>query len=115
MGAVYEARNISGVRPFEAANHNLVVVKILTEAAWPLRDVAPHVPASLAAVIDRALAMDRAERWPDVSAMLDALIRSRIPDDTTPLATRHALVGGALGARGGGGALRGGDRCRSVR
>lgn len=81
---------LSGVRPFEAANYNLVVVKILTSSPWPLRDVAPQVPASLAAVVDRALATARADRWPDVAAMLDALLQCRVPDETTPLATRHA-------------------------
>jgi serine/threonine-protein kinase len=41
--------------------------------ARPIRDVAPEVPRAVAAVIDRALAFDKAERWADAKAMREAL------------------------------------------
>jgi len=44
-----------------------------TKAAPPIRSVAPLVPASVAAVIDRALAFRREDRWPSAEAMRDAL------------------------------------------
>ncbi|MEZ4392781.1 MAG: protein kinase [Polyangiales bacterium] len=81
---------LSGVRPFEAANYNLVVVKIVSERPAPLLAVAPEVPPSVAAVVDRALALERDDRWADAAAMLDALLACRLPHETTALATRHA-------------------------
>jgi len=81
---------LSGVRPFEAANYNLVVVKIITERPAPLREVAPAVPASVAAVVERALALDRDDRFADMAEMLAALLRCRVADGTAELATRHA-------------------------
>jgi serine/threonine protein kinase len=78
---------LSGVRPFEAANYNLVVVKIVTERPRPLRELCPTVPASVAAVVDRALALERDDRWADASAMLDAVLSCGLLSEA---ATRHA-------------------------
>jgi eukaryotic-like serine/threonine-protein kinase len=41
--------------------------------ARPLRSVAPDVPLSLAAVVDRALRLEKKERWKDARAMRRAL------------------------------------------
>jgi serine/threonine-protein kinase len=46
-------------------------------AAPPLATVAPHVPPAIAAVIDRALAFHKRDRWPSARAMLEALTRAR--------------------------------------
>jgi serine/threonine-protein kinase len=78
---------LSGVRPFEAANYNLVVVKIVTERPRPLRELCPSVPASVAAVVDRALALERDDRWADASAMLDAVLACGLLSEG---ASRHA-------------------------
>ncbi len=78
---------LSGVRPFEAANYNLVVVKIVTERPRPLRELCPAVPAPVAAVVDRALALERGDRWADASAMLDAVLACGLLSEG---AARHA-------------------------
>ena len=47
-------------------------------AARPLREAAPDVPRAVAAVIDRALAFHKSERWPDAMAMREALRWARM-------------------------------------
>ena len=47
-------------------------------AARPLREAAPDVPRAVAAVIDRALAFHKQERWPDAEAMREALRWARM-------------------------------------
>jgi serine/threonine-protein kinase len=42
---------------------------ICKRAHVPLRDLVPSVPAELEAIVDRALAKDPAERWPDCAAL----------------------------------------------
>ncbi|MEZ4405151.1 MAG: serine/threonine-protein kinase [Polyangiales bacterium] len=72
LGAVlYEC--VSGRLPYEAANHNLVVGKILYEPPTPVTQWVPSLSPDLVAVIDRALTRDRAHRFASVEAMLDAL------------------------------------------
>jgi serine/threonine-protein kinase len=63
---------LSGRMPYEAENDNLLMAKVLYEAPTPLAAFAPHAPAGLAAVVDRALQKDRALRFPSMSEMLDA-------------------------------------------
>ncbi len=53
--------------------------RLLAAASRParaLREVQPDVPAAVAAVIDRALAFDKLERWPDVESMRRAFAAS---------------------------------------
>lgn len=47
-------------------------------AARPLREAAPDIPRAVAAVIDRALAFHKKERWPDAHAMREALRWARM-------------------------------------
>lgn len=47
-------------------------------AARPLHEAAPDVPRAVAAVIDRALAFHKQERWPDAEAMREALRWARM-------------------------------------
>jgi serine/threonine-protein kinase len=49
------------------------LLKAMTEKARPLKSVAPLVPEVVTAVVDRALAFDREDRWPDARAMQAAL------------------------------------------
>jgi eukaryotic-like serine/threonine-protein kinase len=60
----------------EAETVNLLLLAAMTKPAPPLRSVAPDVPRELAAVVDRALALERDARWPDASAMREALLRA---------------------------------------
>lgn len=43
----------------------------------PLRDIAPSVPADLARIIERCLAIDPTDRWPDAATLLKHLQRYR--------------------------------------
>ena len=53
-------------------------------AARPLREAAPDVPRGVAAVIDRALAFHKSERWPDAEAMREALRWARMSLEDRP-------------------------------
>ena len=53
-------------------------------AARPLREAAPDVPRAVAAVIDRALAFHKSERWLDADAMREALRWARMSLEERP-------------------------------
>ena len=53
-----------------------MLIQSATRPAPPLASVAPEVPHSVADVIDRALAFDKADRWPSARAMRDALTKA---------------------------------------
>jgi len=73
MGVVlFEA--LAGRRPFEGQIPLAVVVKISTEAAPPLREVASHVPEPIADAVDGALKKNLPERHADMPAFIDALL-----------------------------------------
>ena len=57
----------------EAATVEELLVFSGSQAARPLRSVAPQTPAALAAVIDRALAFDKNDRWSSALEMQVAL------------------------------------------
>ena len=66
-------------------------------AARPLREAAPDVPRSVAAVIDRALAFHKSERWPDAEAMREALRWARMSLEERP--SQQAAVASASSQR----------------
>jgi serine/threonine protein kinase len=55
----------------DTVQHMLVLAA--TQTAPPLATVAPDVPPEIAAIVDRALAFDRADRWQTAAAMRDAV------------------------------------------
>jgi len=65
----------------EASSHNGMLVAAATVPAPPIRSVAPSVPAGIARIVDRALAFERCERWPNARAMALAL-RTAYPEFT---------------------------------
>jgi eukaryotic-like serine/threonine-protein kinase len=79
---------LSGRCVHEAENVNLLMLAAMTKAAPPLRSIARDVPSAVAAVVDRALQVSRDARWPDASAMRDALARAcpGVPDRLPPMA-----------------------------
>ena len=88
---LYEA--LTGCRPFTAPNYNALLVAILTGTPTPLRVLRPALPPELDAVVGRALARDRADRYQDGAEMqrdlqkLAALLtRSSMPP---PPGTEH--------------------------
>jgi len=57
---LYEA--LTGKLPFKGANYNALMVSIISSPHPPISAADPEVPKELAAVVDRALAKDRARR-----------------------------------------------------
>jgi predicted Ser/Thr protein kinase len=64
---------LSGRLPFEGLAAAGVLVAHATKPAPPLRQVAPGVPAALAAVVDRCLAKAPGDRFPTGEALAEAL------------------------------------------
>jgi serine/threonine-protein kinase len=69
---------LSGRYVHEMETPNEVLLAAMTASARPLRSVAPHVPAEVAAIVDRALAFDKSLRWPDAASM-QAAVRAALP------------------------------------
>jgi serine/threonine protein kinase len=68
---------LSGSLALELSNkHNVndTIRAIFEQPAVPLRTRAPHVPAPVCEIIDRALAKDPAQRWQTATAMRNALL-----------------------------------------
>jgi serine/threonine-protein kinase len=72
VGATVHAL-LTGRPPHDGAGRAGRMISTLATPILPLRELVPSVPAEVAAVVDCALGIDRAERWPDAGAMLQAL------------------------------------------
>ena len=86
-----------GETPFKAANTPAMLVKHLSETPRPVSDRRPDVPATIAGVIDRALAKKPEERWPTAGAFRDALTQS---GGAVPAATPKAPIPASLPPNG---------------
>ncbi len=64
---------LSGELVHAGENPAHLLVMAATERARSLATVAPDVPPSIAEILDRGLAFDKADRWPDARAMREAL------------------------------------------
>jgi serine/threonine-protein kinase len=64
---------VSGHYVHEGENAPQLMIRAATSAARPVASVAPDVAPAIAQVIDRALAFEKAARWPTATAMRDAL------------------------------------------
>ena len=72
LGVVlYEA--LAGQLPFEAPHHLATLYSIINEDPPPIETLRPDVPAEIVAVINRALAKDKANRYQVASDMLAEL------------------------------------------
>lgn len=82
-------RLLAGRRIHEAGNQAALLLKMAAEPAPPITSVAPSVPATLARVIDRALAYDRQNRFVDARSMSAALAEAeRAMGGSAPLPYR---------------------------
>jgi serine/threonine protein kinase len=72
LGATFFAV-LSGRQVHEAETANEQLLKAMTEPAPPLSEVAPAVPAPVAAIVDRALRYKKEERWPSAAVMQQAV------------------------------------------
>jgi serine/threonine-protein kinase len=66
---------LAGEPPFRAETALALAYKHLNEEAPPLHELRPDLPSSLIAVIDRLMAKDPANRFPDAKAALTELKR----------------------------------------
>ncbi len=66
---------LSGQLVHEAQTGQEMLVYAATRPARSLASVAPGAPPGLVAVVDRALALDKKDRWPSALAMAEALER----------------------------------------
>jgi serine/threonine-protein kinase len=77
---------LSGEFVHKAETATELLVAAATQRALPLRSSAPDVPASVAAIVDRALEFEKADRWQDARAMqsaIAAVMRDRAEVTTT--------------------------------
>ncbi|MGC4092349.1 MAG: serine/threonine-protein kinase [Polyangiaceae bacterium] len=70
---------LSGSVPFEG-NYAEVLLKSATQPLAPIRAKNPTVPAELVAIVEKALARDVADRFPSMSAFVEALSGIQVPD-----------------------------------
>jgi eukaryotic-like serine/threonine-protein kinase len=68
---------LSGKFPFDSETPSAILVSHVTRPAPRLLDVAPDVPASIAAIVDRCLAKSPNDRFETSGALADALERVR--------------------------------------
>jgi serine/threonine protein kinase len=73
MGVVFW-QCLTGTLPFDADSPTGVLADLLTRRAVPIRRVKPTLHRPIAGVIDRALTWERAKRYPNMRAFLDALV-----------------------------------------
>ena len=86
---------VSGELVHNAESAQELMVKAATQPAKPLGVVAPHVMPSVAAIVDRAVAFRKEDRWVTASAMRDALMRECPSIAANPAAFVAALVPGS--------------------
>jgi hypothetical protein len=76
LGAVmYEV--LAGQKPFEAESMHSVLFQVLDQNPEPIRNRTPEIPLPIAAVVDRALAKDPAQRFQGAGEMRTALRNAR--------------------------------------
>jgi serine/threonine protein kinase len=71
---------IAGVLPFQAASPPAMLLKHVTERPRSLLELRPDAPRDLAEIVERALAKEPSERWPDAAALRDALAKASLED-----------------------------------
>lgn len=103
---MYEA--LAGRRPFLAPNYNALLLAIISTRPPRLREVRAATPPALEAIIDRAMAKNRADRFSSASAFLRELkpqaavadgSGARLPPPPTPEERKRAQVLGGGRAR----------------
>jgi serine/threonine-protein kinase len=78
---------LTGRLVHEGATVQLMLAAAMTKPAPPIKSIEPGVPRAVAALVDRAVAFERDERWPDARAMQRAVraARSGAPFSFAPL------------------------------
>jgi hypothetical protein len=66
---------LSGRSPYSGDNAGAITFAVLTDRRTPLAEAAPDLPGSLAAVVTRAIAFDRRNRYGSARALREAIER----------------------------------------
>jgi serine/threonine-protein kinase len=107
---IYEAGAIlfmmlTGRAPFEGNDPGGVLVQVMTGAPPPARSIEPSIPAALEEVVERAMASDPSQRYPDAQAFDTALApfdtegETFVDDETSSSTGVPSLRGGATALR----------------
>jgi hypothetical protein len=91
-----------GEPPFRGPTPRATIARRFLGPPVPLRQRRPEVPEGVAAAVDRALAVDPADRFPSATDFKEALAAAEREDSTGEL---HAARRGQRGAMAGAGAL----------
>ena len=91
---------VVGRPPFEAPTARALLVKHLTETPESLRELRPGCPEGLAHAVDRCLAKEPDDRWPDAERLLEAL-RAGAATGRERIAPRSPGEGAATGPQAG--------------
>ncbi len=87
---------LTGSVPFEAQNVAAMIYQIVNRPPRPIRALRPELPEPLVAIVDRALARDRAERYPSAGEMardLEGVLRVlEAPEEALDEAARLGLA-----------------------
>jgi serine/threonine protein kinase len=74
----------------DATNANEALIFAATQRARALATVCPNVADDIAFLVDRALALDPADRWPSAEAMLGAIALAQHSSASTPRVPRDS-------------------------
>jgi len=77
-------RLLAGRRVHEGTTANEILIASATQPAPPVVAFAPALPAPVAEIVDRALRIDKAERWQDARAMQRAVLSALGRSDSLP-------------------------------
>jgi eukaryotic-like serine/threonine-protein kinase len=86
---MYEA--IAGRVPFVGSNYLSVISQVLNETPKPLREIRPDVSEEFEAIVAKAMAKDRTQRYVDADAMLKDL--TLLLEDPTHSTERARITG----------------------
>ena len=87
---------LTGTLPFESPNTEVLLANIKHEPHRPVAEVAPGIPATLSAVVDRCLAKRPEDRYADGAALAEALRAARAASPARKRHLRRAWVLGGL-------------------
>ena len=75
---------LTGQLPFEGESFREIIVQHMTKEPTPIKSVAPGVPDDVALTLDRCLAKDAEDRWPDAATLKNQLALDPLADDELP-------------------------------
>src|SRR5438105_2480238 len=87
---IYEM--LAGEPPFKGATPRATMAKQVTQLARPLRALRPYAPAGFDRALEKALAKDPAQRYPNIAEFCDALARARSEPNRPFMMTSRSIA-----------------------